>query len=349
MQDEKCCIYLWLDTGLQNEYGNPIFLSLLKNGSNYEGHYFGTADILARAAKAYFYKNATAITRNLQNFKTKYKTKSEQRANIHIFDENDYLLKVCNRTNTVGVMENLIKALEIEYPEIEEEICDVEEIAIVKEVVEEQKDWQKEITVGLLLDELDARQAYEEELLAKIEELSNKYKAQDESIEALKQKNVEYKQAMVQIRTFMEEDEEERAQRIEEAKESGKIGHALLGDKKILVLGGTELGENIMKGIAKTYGFENKDFDFETDYTKVVNYSGRIQNSNRYYAVIFGACPHKVSGLGDYSSLIEKFKQCEDQPYAADARSKSGELKVTKESFRSALNSVCGYLGMAIA
>ena len=49
------------------------------------------------------------------------------------------------------------------------------------------------------------------------------------------------------------------------------------------------------------------------------------------------------------SSLIEKFKQCEDQPYAADARSKSGELKVTKESFRSALNSVCGYLGMAIA
>ena len=60
----------------KNEYGNPIFLSLLKNGSNYEGHYFGTADILARAAKAYFYKNAIAITRNLQNFKTKYKTKS---------------------------------------------------------------------------------------------------------------------------------------------------------------------------------------------------------------------------------------------------------------------------------
>lgn len=349
MQDEKCCIYLWLDTGLLNEYGNPIFLSLLKNGDKYEGHYFGTADILARAVKTYFYRNAPTITKNLQSFKNKYKTKVEQRAHEHIYNENDYLLKMCNGTSNNGMMEQLISALEIEYPEIEEEICDVEEIAIVEEVKDKQKKWQKELTVGLLLEELEARQTYEEELLAKIEELSKKFKVQDESIEELRQKNVEYKQAMVKIRTFIGEDEKIREQKMLEAKETGKIGHALLGDKKILVLGGTELGENIMKGIAKTYGFENRDFDFETDYTKVVNYSGRIQNSSRYYAVIFGACPHKVSGLGDYSSIIEKFKQCEDQPYAADARSKSGELKMTKESFRSALINVCNYLQMAIA
>lgn len=138
-------------------------------------------------------------------------------------------------------MEQLISALEIEYPEIEEEICDVEEIAIVEEVKDEQKKWQKELTVGLLLEELEARQTYEEELLAKIEELSKKFKAQDESIEELRQKNVEYKQAMVKIRTFIGENEKIREQKMLEAKETGKIGHALLGDKKILVLGGTEL------------------------------------------------------------------------------------------------------------
>jgi hypothetical protein len=53
--------------------------------------------------------------------------------------------------------------------------------------------------------------------------------------------------------------------------------------------------------------------------------------------VILGACPHKVQNLGDWSSLIEKCKNTEGMPIAIDARSRSGELKVTKESFREAL------------
>lgn len=345
MQDEKSCVYLWLDTGLKNEYGNPIFISLLKQNGQYEGHYFGTADTLVKAVKSYFYRNTGAISKNLGTFKNKYTLKCEQRVNQYITDENDYLIKVCNGSEQSGIMAELISALGVEFPQLEEEVSDIEEIAIVKK--EEFNEEQNDITVGLLLEELDARQKYEEELLAKIEELSQKYKAQDESIEKLKNKNKELNDSMVRVRTYIATENEERQRCLEMIKDSDKLGHTLLGDKKILVLGDTALGENIMKGIAKTYGFENKDFDFETDYSKVVNYSGRIQNSSRYYAVIFGACPHKVAGLGDYSSLIEKFKQCEDQPYAADARCKSGKLKVTKESFRMALSSVCNSLRTA--
>lgn len=52
----------------------------------------------------------------------------------------------------------------------------------------------------------------------------------------------------------------------------------------------------------------------------------------------------KVAGLGDWSSIIEKCRQCDDMPCAYDARSHSGELKVTKESFKAALWNVCNEL-----
>ena len=64
---------------------------------------------------------------------------------------------------------------------------------------------------------------------------------------------------------------------------------------------------------------------------------GYAGHDGRYSAVIIGACPHKVSAGAGYSSAVEKFKQIEGMPYTADARSKSGKLKVTKESFKEAL------------
>ena len=157
----------------------------------------------------------------------------------------------------------------------------------------------------------------------------------------LEAKNEEYKAALVRMRNFVED---ESAQE-DETEEQGIGGHSLLGrNGKILVLGASALDQNTMNGIAKLYGFHKKDFEYETDYTKVVNFAGRISNSERYVAIIFGACPHKVAGLGDWSSIIEKCRQCEDMPCAFDARSHSGELKVTKESFKTALWNVCNEL-----
>ena len=99
-------------------------------------------------------------------------------------------------------------------------------------------------------------------------------------------------------------------------------------------------------GIAKTMGFEKRDFEL-IDYDKAKSYTERIRKDGKYSAVIFGACPHKTTAGAGYSSAVEKFKQIEGMPFTTDARSKSGRLKVTKESFRNALTDVFENLKMA--
>jgi len=142
---------------------------------------------------------------------------------------------------------------------------------------------------------------------------------------------------------MQEEDAELEARREEET----NSGHVLLGNhNKILVIGGTELGVNIMQGIAKTYGFEKKDLEF-VDYDKAKDYTDRIRKDGKYSAVIFGACPHKTAAGAGYSSTVEKMKQVEGMPFTADARTQSGELKLTRESFREALLGVYDHLRMS--
>ncbi len=233
-------------------------------------------------------------------------------------------------------LENVLKGVELKGEA-------VEEAAEVKVPSEEAKEpgydmsfREKEITIGLLLYTIDGMQSYIDELLSEIE----KQNTDIARIAELEAKNAEYKAAMVRMRSFMDAEAEK-----EEDAEEECGGHALLArNGKILVLGATALNQNTMNGIAKLYGFHKDDFEYETDYTKVVNFAGRINNSERYAAIIFGACPHKVGRLGDWSSLIEKYRQSDEVPCTCDARSRSGELKVTKESFKEALMRVCNEL-----
>ncbi len=154
-------------------------------------------------------------------------------------------------------------------------------------------------------------------------------------IEALKKENDEYKRVINLMRDFTDNEEPQQEEN------SDMSGHDLLGAHgKILVIGGQELGINVMNGIAKTMGFEKNDFEY-VDYDKAKDFTERIRKSGKYSAVIFGACPHKTTAGAGYSSVIEKFRQVEGMPFATEARSKSGKLKVTKESFRTALSDVC--------
>ncbi len=59
--------------------------------------------------------------------------------------------------------------------------------------------------------------------------------------------------------------------------------------------------------------------------------------SNKYDAVIIGACPHSVKGLGDWNNLVDKLLADEFIPAVADARLKNGALKVSRESFKKAV------------
>ena len=194
---------------------------------------------------------------------------------------------------------------------------------------------EKEITVGLLLDTIDDMQDYINELLAELKKAGeDKAKLQE-----LEKRNKDLEQALVEIRSFNGQHNTEPSG-VKELTD----GHDLLGRRgKILVLGATALDVKTMNGIAKLYGFKKDDFEYEVDYDKVVNFAGRSK-LEKYSAVILGACPHKVQNLGDWRSLVEKCKNTEGMPIAIDARSRSGELKVTKESFREALLQICNEL-----
>ena len=120
-------------------------------------------------------------------------------------------------------------------------------------------------------------------------------------------------------------------------------GHDLLdGNKKILVIGQPVVSTDKLLGIVKVYGYEKSDFIFWDDYDKIKSYAERMAGGS-FTGIIAGPMPHKVSGLGDYSSLIEKMKQ-PGYPYMEEARSESGELKITKNSFRKALEGMTKHL-----
>ena len=328
MQPDRDTIYLWLDSGYTDASGNAIMISLLGSNGKYTGHYYGTMTNLVQPIRDYFRQNKKDINRNAGALKGKYDHKVKERTIKHIEEENDYLLQICNAAdegNTIGRFFNVADIVVVE---------DVESVAELDETEEIQEDitcaQEEEMTMGLLLEKIDAMQAYIDELLAVIEKNSE----DKDKIRELEAKNAQLQKSFVQMRTFVATEAEEE----EEQQASG--GHALLGrNGRILVLGATELDVNTMSGIAKDYGFDKKDFDYEIDYKKVVNYAGRISGS--YKAIIFGAMPHKVAGLGDWSSLIAKCQNDNPEQIFVDARSYAGGLKVTKQSFRSALMEVC--------
>lgn len=167
-----------------------------------------------------------------------------------------------------------------------------------------------------------------------MEELVSMLSAMDivdsEMLERLHQKNELYRKDIDQI-IFLDS---------QANNEDELTGHQLLGNhKKILVIGGQELGKNVMHGIAKDFGFSKKDLEF-MDYDKAKSQFGSIRGNGKYRAIIFGACPHKTSGCAGYSSALEMSKQEYGMPFTVDARNQAGKLKVTKQSFRKALMAI---------
>ncbi|SFC66542.1 hypothetical protein [Butyrivibrio sp. YAB3001] len=342
MQPDKDTIYLWLDSGFVDKYGNSIMISLLNDsGGGYSGHYFGTMDVLARAIKSYFPKNAKDISRNLNTLKSKYQNKIADRNHRHIEDEQEYLVMICNDDSRNSEIESLISGLNIQF---EEPIVETEEIVVetpADEKVAPGLDMsfrEKEITVGLLLDTIDDMQEYINELLEELKK-SDEDKVK---LRELEDRNKVLEQALVDIRSYNAQHYQE-----EDKPKKNTDGHDLLGRRgKILVLGATAIDVKTMNGIAKLYGFRKDDFEYEVDYEKMVSFAGRSSKLSSYSALILGACPHKVQNLGDWSSLVEKCKNTEGMPIAIDARSRAGELKVTKESFREALVEICKELNI---
>lgn len=325
--------YLWLDTGIRNDQNHPIMICLHNGYDGFVGHYTGLVRELANCIKSFNGRNVKDIEKNYLRFLSKYKKKAGERAHEMISDAMSYAVDIVNADEEQSTMISLaLEGLDIELAE------DVQEIEIVEEEISEDEftEAENEITVGLLLEQMEKMQDYIDELLAHIE--SNEKESKEEILR-LKEHNREYKRALANIRIFMREEESTKC----DEEIENRDGHNLLGkNEKILILGNTDIRVAEMRAIARSYfGFEKADFEFITDYDKIKNAGTRIHSSERYAAVIFGNCPHKVAGMGNYASIIDEFKQREDCPISVDARNKAGGLKITKQSFKEALAEVC--------
>ncbi len=105
---------------------------------------------------------------------------------------------------------------------------------------------------------------------------------------------------------------------------------------KIAVIGGSEVEETVLLGIAKSFGFSKSRFEFcNFELAQKFNYRKMLENAE-YSAVLFGPVPHSAKYKGDSSSIIV---EVETRPgYPPVKRLVSGnELKITKNNFKHAL------------
>ena len=115
-------------------------------------------------------------------------------------------------------------------------------------------------------------------------------------------------------------------------------GHSLLQrNQRLLVIGASKLSSDKLGAIARDYlGFEKNDFEYALEYDRVPDLN-KIRYGSRYAAIIVGPVPHKVMGLGDNTSIIQKLKNEKGFPPVYQVRTESGELKYTKDTFLKAL------------
>ena len=72
MQPDRDTVYIWLDSGFTDYYGNPIMISLLNSYGEYREHYFGSFQTLSNAIRGFFPRNIKDINRNLGGLRNKH-------------------------------------------------------------------------------------------------------------------------------------------------------------------------------------------------------------------------------------------------------------------------------------
>ena len=169
MQPDRDKVYIWLDSGFTDYYGNPIMISLLNSYGEYREHYFGSFQTLSNATRGFFPRNIKDINRNLGGLRNKYEYKIEDRKIKHIEDENEFFLSLCNEDEPLGTMSFVLENIHVDLVEdrlgIEEEVIETYD---VKEPAYDMNFREKEIIIGLLLETIDGMQNYIDELLGEI-------------------------------------------------------------------------------------------------------------------------------------------------------------------------------------
>ena len=221
------------------------------------------------------------------------------------------------------------------------------------------------------IHELQSKLKEQEELIAlykkEYDKLLEAMRAKETHLLDLKKQNkiileqnenelIRYRENLEEAQAINERLKQENAELISKKQEEGIHavektevidGHRLLApNRKILVIGGSEVKENVLRGIAKNdFLFAKRDLDYILDYDKIKNHTDRIKPySSVYSGIIVGPCPHKTGGIGDYTSFVSKLANEEGYPFTIEARDAGGSLKISKESFRKALERMVNHL-----
>ncbi len=113
-------------------------------------------------------------------------------------------------------------------------------------------------------------------------------------------------------------------------------GYEVYKTGKIIVIGQSEVKENVLLAIAKKLGLEKSRFDFYLEYddAKTFNFK-KMQWNSTYTAVLVGPMGHSGAGKGDYSSVISAIES--EDGYPPVIRLGSNGLKITKSDFKNKL------------
>lgn len=108
-------------------------------------------------------------------------------------------------------------------------------------------------------------------------------------------------------------------------------------DGKIVVVGGTEVKEEVLLSVAKKLGLDKNRFEFCLDYEAIQKYDfKKMQYAPQYRVVLFGPSPHSGRGKGDSGSIIAELES--SKAYPRVIRMQGGnELKITKSNFKETL------------
>jgi hypothetical protein len=113
---------------------------------------------------------------------------------------------------------------------------------------------------------------------------------------------------------------------------------------KLLIVGCQEKMEDEIVGVSKGLGIARKRLEF-VRYDDATNYNfKKLEYLPTYAAILVGASPHSTKGKGDSRSILSRMQYLEEhrEKYPTvvrlTAENLSGQLKITKTNFRSALS-----------
>lgn len=105
-----------------------------------------------------------------------------------------------------------------------------------------------------------------------------------------------------------------------------------------IVVGASEVKENVLNGIIKSLGLDKNRFEFCLDYDRAKTFPyGKLRYNPNYRVIIFGPVPHSSTGKNDSSSVIAEMKNHEGYP-RVEILNGNNAVKITKSNFKDTLS-----------